>query len=78
MLPKLNWLYGKSRLGQEKRLQPIMLSLSGILCEGLVALVPLPDAEAVAEHNCELGHGSGPLALGILPVLFEPAQDQIQ
>ena len=45
---------------------------------GRFHLIPLRDAEPVAEHNRELGHGGGPFALGILPALFDAAQDQVE
>ena len=45
---------------------------------GKFHLIPLLDAEPIAEHDSELGHGGGPFALGILPVVAHTAQDQIQ
>lgn len=41
-------------------------------------MIPLRDAEPVAEDDGELRHGGGPLALGIFPVLTDAAQDQIE
>jgi hypothetical protein len=41
-------------------------------------LIPLLDAEPVAEHDGELRHGGGPFALSVFPILLHPAQDQIQ
>ncbi len=45
---------------------------------GRFHLMPLLDAEPVAEHNGELGHGSGPLALSILPLSADTAQGKVQ
>jgi hypothetical protein len=45
---------------------------------GRFHLIPLFGAEPVAEHDGELGHGGGPFALSIFPVLGDVAQDQIQ
>ena len=45
---------------------------------GRFHLIPLFDAEPIAEHDGELGHGGGPFALGILPIVAYTAQDQIQ
>jgi hypothetical protein len=39
---------------------------------------PSTHAEAVAEHDRELGYGGGPLALGTLPIVAHAPQDQIQ
>ena len=45
---------------------------------GRFHLIPLLDAEAVAEHDGELRHSGGPFALSILPIVAHAAQDQIQ
>jgi hypothetical protein len=41
-------------------------------------LIGLFDAKPVAEHDGELGHGSGPLALSILPLSADTAQGKVQ
>src|SRR6195952_4818302 len=45
---------------------------------GRFHLIPLLDAESIAEHDGELRHSSGPFALSILPIVAHTAQDQIQ
>ena len=39
---------------------------------GRLNLIPLLDAEPVAEHDGELGHGGSPIALGVFPVVAHP------
>lgn len=45
---------------------------------GRFHLIPLFDAEPVAEHNRELCHGGGPFALRTLPLSADTAQGEIQ
>ena len=64
---------------QAPRLQrPVRRVYQGFCVMGRLYLIASPDAEAVAEHDGKLRHSGGSFALGILSVVADTAQDQIQ